>query len=83
MPTKLSEDQVTWELLEFLSASLGSRLGPDDDFFALGLANSLFALELITFVEQRYALTIGVQDLELDNFSTVGQIAGFVTRKSA
>lgn len=73
---------VSGELLEFVSASTGFRPGMDDDFFALGLVDSLFALELVTFVERRYAFEVEVEDLDLDNFRTVSRLTGFVLAKT-
>lgn len=83
MRTNLRDDQVTGELLDFLSTSFGQPVAVDDDFFALGMANSLFALELITLLEERYGLSVEVEDLELDNFRTAAQITGFIMRKTA
>jgi methoxymalonate biosynthesis acyl carrier protein len=83
MRTNLRDDQVTWDLLDFLATSLGQPVAVDDDFFALGMANSLFALELINFLEERYGLAVEVEDLELDNFRTAARIAAFIMRKTA
>ena len=76
-------DEVSGVLTAFLSEGAGQRVEPDEDYFALGLVNSLFALELVTFVEQRFGLEIGVEDLDLDHFRTVGRLTGFVLRKTA
>lgn len=73
---------VTDELSAFLIRNLGQELGPDDDYFALGLVNSLFAMELVNFVEQRYGIEVGVDDLDLDNFRTLGRLREFVLTKA-
>jgi methoxymalonate biosynthesis acyl carrier protein len=70
-------------LTDFLSTEAGRPVGPDDDYFALGLVNSLFALELVTFVEQRFGLAVEVEDLELDHFRTIDRLAGFVLARTA
>ncbi|MDQ3913979.1 MAG: acyl carrier protein [Actinomycetota bacterium] len=57
-------------------------LGDDDDIFATGFVNSLFALELVTFVEGTFGITIESEDLDLDNFRTVSRIAALVARKA-
>lgn len=75
-------DDVTGQVTEFLTAALRRPVGPDDDYFALGLADSLFALELVTFVESRFDLTVEVEDLDLDSFRTANRIARFVQRKT-
>ncbi|MBY8852839.1 acyl carrier protein [Saccharothrix longispora] len=71
------------ELADFLATAIDERVGPDDDYFALGLANSLFALELVSFVEQRFHLTISVDDLDLDHFRTLNRLTDFVHAKTA
>jgi methoxymalonate biosynthesis acyl carrier protein len=48
----------------FLSEHITSYdLQDDDDFFALGLANSLFAMQLVLFVEQEFDISIDGDDL--------------------
>ncbi|MEV4112084.1 acyl carrier protein [Nonomuraea sp. NPDC049695] len=55
----------------------------DDDIFALGFINSLFAMELVMFIEQTFAVTIANDALRLDNFRTVNAMAGLVQRQAA
>ncbi|OKJ85781.1 D-alanyl carrier protein [Streptomyces sp. CB02400] len=56
-------------------------LKDDDDIFQLGFVSSMFAIQLVSFVEHEFGLTIDNDDLELDNFRSVGAIDAFVTRK--
>lgn len=70
-------------LTQFLSTEAGRPLGPDDDYFALGLVNSLFALELVNFVERQFGLVVEVEDLELDHFRTIDRLTGFVLARTA
>jgi acyl carrier protein len=58
-------------------------LKDDDDVFALGFVNSLFAMQLVMFVESQFDVTIGDEDLELDNFKSINAIADLVFRKTA
>ncbi|WP_438297296.1 acyl carrier protein [Streptomyces sp. HUAS TT7] len=71
------------DVLAFLAAALGTEVGPDDDYFAAGLADSLFALELVTFVEQRFRLTVEVEDLAIDNFRTAARVLAFARARGA
>ena len=67
---------------EFLARFIRHHdLGDDEDIFALGFVNSLFAMELVMFVEKTFGVAIDRDDLELDNFRTVNAIAGLVRRK--
>ncbi|MFD7237687.1 acyl carrier protein [Streptomyces syringium] len=76
-------NSITEEITEFLTAALRRPVAPDDDYFELGLANSLFALELVTFVEERFSIAVEVEDLDLDSFRTAERITRFVSRKTA
>ncbi|MER6914837.1 phosphopantetheine-binding protein [Streptomyces sp. NPDC000594] len=66
----------------FLAQFFGDhRLADDEDIFATGFVNSLFVMQLVSFVETTYDLTVEDDDLEMANFNTVAAIDTFVTRK--
>lgn len=58
-------------------------LQPDEDIFALGFVNSLFAMQLVLFVENEFGLVVENEDLDIDNFRTVSAIARLIERKTA
>ena len=53
----------------------------DDDLFGKGYVNSLFAMELVLFVEREFTLTVENTDLDPDNFRSVNAIAALIDRK--
>jgi methoxymalonate biosynthesis acyl carrier protein len=55
----------------------------DEDIFALGFVNSMFAMQLVMFVENEFKVTIENEDLDFENFRTVDAIAGLIERKTA
>lgn len=57
------------------------NLDDDDDLFESGIVNSLFAVQLMTFVEKTFALEVGMDDLEMENFRSINATAAFVERK--
>jgi acyl carrier protein len=68
----------------FLSAFFQTAaLKEDDDIFALGFVNSLFALQLITWVEKEFGIQIKDEDLYIENFNTIAAIANLVSRRSS
>ena len=72
------------KLRAFLSQRLGTdSLRDDEDIFASGLINSLFAMELVLFVEREFSIEIDDKDLQMDNFRTIDALAGLIERKSA
>jgi len=58
-------------------------LADDDNLFESGIANSLFAVELMTFLEKTFAVEVGPDDLEITNFQSIDSCAEFVARKKA
>lgn len=67
----------------FLSRHIKNHELPDDiDIFANGFVNSLFAMQLVLFVEGEFAITLGNEDLKLDNFRSINALNGLIERKS-
>ena len=58
-------------------------LGDDENLFESGIVNSLFAVQLMTFVERSFGIEIGMEDLDVENFKSVNTTAAFINRKSA
>lgn len=46
-----------------------------------GLVNSLFAIELMTFIEREFSIKICMEDLDMENFQTINSIAKFILNK--
>lgn len=59
-----------------------TELKENDDIFALGFVNSLFAMQLVTWVEKEFGVQIEDEDLDIENFNTIVAIANLVARKS-
>lgn len=59
------------------------ELGDDEDIFAAGFVNSLFAMQLVLFLEQEFKINVDSSDLDLSNFKTINAITDFVKRKTA
>ena len=55
---------------------------PDMDLVGSGLMDSLMLIELLTFLEQKYQITIDFADLEIDNFRSVNSITQFVESRT-
>lgn len=58
-----------------------AAVAENDDIFALGFINSLFALQLVAWVEKEFEIQIEDEDLEIENFNTIEAIANLVARK--
>lgn len=58
-------------------------IGDDDDIFDLGIVDSLFALQLLAFVEGEFSITAERDDLDIRNFCSIAALSAFVERKLA
>ncbi|MFD3483687.1 acyl carrier protein [Streptomyces sp. NPDC058665] len=55
----------------------------DEDIFALGFINSLFAMELVMFIEKDIGVTLPNEELKFDSFRTVTAMASLIGRQAA
>ena len=77
-------NQVKETVRSFINNSINiDGLGDDENLFESGIVNSLFAVQLMTFVERSFGIEIGMDDLDVENFKSVSATAAFVSRKSA
>lgn len=53
----------------------------DDDIFALGLVNSLMAMQLVLFLEKEFGLRFSNQDLNLKNFRSIAAMHELLEQK--
>lgn len=71
------------KIRNFLTGFFNSaQVRDDQDFFALGFVNSLFAMQLVLFVEKEFSITVDNDDLNIDNFKSVDAIANLIERKA-
>jgi acyl carrier protein len=66
----------------FLGDRCPGELHDDDDIFESGVVNSLFAMQLVLFVEQEFGFQVRNEDLERDNFRSVNTITRLVERNA-
>jgi methoxymalonate biosynthesis acyl carrier protein len=78
----MRDGSVQERIERFLAPRLGGRkIAEDDDIFDLGYVNSLFAVQLLRFIEKEFSLNLEPADLEFANFRTVGRIVRLVEAK--
>jgi len=74
--------QVKDALRAFIAdATSVSTIDDDADLFESGLVNSLFAIQLMTFIEKSFSIEVGVDDLDMDNFRSIAATCALVLRK--
>jgi methoxymalonate biosynthesis acyl carrier protein len=57
-----------------------AELADDQDIFTLGFVNSLFAMELVLFVERHFEMQVSNEELDIANFRSVDAMAALVER---
>ena len=76
------EKKVRETVTKFLLSSINiANLNNDDNLFESGIVNSLFAVQLMTFLEKTFALEIGMDDLDIENFKSLNATTAFVMSK--
>ena len=77
-------DDIRRKTKSFITANFKNYdLKDDDDIFALGFVNSLFAMQLVMFVESAFDLRIEDDELDIAHFRSLNAIAEFVERKKS
>lgn len=69
------------KIMEFFkSRGKSDELGYDTDLFKGGYINSLFALEMVLYLEQTFKIKIKNKEITEKNFRTINNIAEVVER---
>lgn len=77
---RLGVETIEEKLQQFLKAKTKQTWEPDADLFRSGVVSSLFAMELVVFVESTFGVAVEGPDLLLDNFRTVRSMSALVLR---
>jgi methoxymalonate biosynthesis acyl carrier protein len=78
-----SASVIEQDLLRYLESRTKTSWEADRDLFTAGGLSSLFAMELVVYLEKSFDVVIMGADLRLDNFRTVGAMTALVGRLQA
>jgi acyl carrier protein len=82
-PAAQGRDKVKQIISTFITNATNlSDLGEDDHLFETGVLNSLFAIQLMTFIEKAFRIEVGKDDLDIDNFKSIRATTAFVLKKN-
>jgi acyl carrier protein len=73
----------SYVLEQFLYARPDVVLSEDEPLFEHGIVDSMGAVELVQFLEDEYAITIGEHEVTEQHFRTLRAIADYVCAKRA
>jgi acyl carrier protein len=69
-------------ILDELTQGRGiTEIDQDENLLSKGIVDSHGVMELVGFLEQRYGISVGDEDLTPENFESVNRIGAFVERK--
>lgn len=54
----------------------------DTDLFETGALDSMAFVELLALLEEEFGLAVSLDDIEIDNFRSIGRIAAFVAGRN-
>lgn len=78
----MEEKKMKAKIREFLGRFFDeSSVGDDDNIFETGLVNSLFALQLVSFIEQEFDISIENEELDIQHFKDINSIASLISKK--
>jgi methoxymalonate biosynthesis acyl carrier protein len=77
------EATVKQSIRDFLLRSINVReLKDHENLFETGIVNSLFAVQLMTFIEKTFAIEMETDDLDIENFKSLDAMTAFVLQKN-
>ena len=76
-------DESKERLRVFLARHMnGRKLRDDEQIFSTGFVSSMFAMQLVLFLEKDFKIAVANEDLELANFQSINAMAALIARKT-
>ncbi|MBW4434630.1 MAG: acyl carrier protein [Pelatocladus maniniholoensis HA4357-MV3] len=75
-------EDIKLKIRQFIAQYSGDYdLQDDDNIFSLSFVNSMFAIQLVLFIEKEFQFTVENEDLEFDNFKSINSIYNLLQKK--
>ena len=72
---------VRGRIRRYFSKAASDDIGEEEDIFDSGIVDSMFAIQLVLFVEAEFAITAERDDLDINNFCSISALTRFVEAK--
>lgn len=77
------KDQIRSFVAEnFLFSNNGFDLDDDESFLEAGVVDSLGVLELVTFVEEKFGVSVSDDEIVPANFDSVNNLAAYIQARN-
>ncbi|MGB8453581.1 MAG: acyl carrier protein [Anaerocolumna sp.] len=77
-----NQESIRAKVRKFIQKySKKDNIEDNQNLFEMSFANSLFAMQLILFIENEFGLAVASEDIGIDNFDTVDKICSFIHSK--
>jgi len=78
----MERNMIMQNVGEYIVQNVGmDDIDHDLDIFEEGLVSSLFAIELMTYLERNFEVKVTMEDLDMDNFKSVNSICEYIMEK--
>ncbi|WP_028517506.1 acyl carrier protein [Ruminococcus flavefaciens] len=74
--------EIKEKIRKFVANFIKTEEFGDDDNILLSTVNSLFAMQLIIFIENEFDIEVDNDELDLNNFNSVNAIADYIAFKT-
>jgi methoxymalonate biosynthesis acyl carrier protein len=75
----MHSEGIEQSIIGFLRDRFGVEVAdPGTDLIESGILDSAMVVDLVLYLEERFGVTVALEDLEFENFATVESVAAFV-----
>jgi len=80
---QLKQDIKTYLIENFYYGQDDNTLTNEISFLENGIIDSTGVLELVSFIQEKYGITVSDEEILPDNFDSINKLAGFIMNKTA
>ena len=81
MRTELAEIVYSFILENFLFGDTANPLNEEDSFLENGIIDSTGVLELVSFLEEKFAIEVGDEELIPENLDSIVNVVNYLQKK--
>lgn len=78
----MDKNIIETRVREFIEKVVKKEIDPNEPIISSGLLNSLFAMQILLFIEKEFKFKVANEDLSPANFDSIAAISDFVGRKT-